>query len=381
MGGLSLHLTLVVSTLVVHFLQSSAASCEYKIFFNAHLIWESFKVGALTVLLVDLDSFRLINPHVSPALNDSRIFNITADVAGYNQTLYFILENNDDLVPRDISVRYLNSEGHVKDANGSVHRGVQYARGSVWMGRTPEKSEEVGWARLVMERNVANLFFSGTFTIMQNQYQVEPEFVDDGSAWMVSSKHEQEYGFDNRCATSPEGHLLKRQSWNQWGDSNLTASIGNTYGCPSTRQIAYVGIMTDCSFTASFDSSDSAHQYILNMVNTASVVFESSFNISLGVLNLTISDADCPTSSEMTAWNAPCSQGDLNTRLQAFSRWRSSIEDTNAYWTLLTGCSVAVGEIGVSWMGALCNSGAGYSNGATSANVVARTQSGWQVFA
>lgn len=314
-------------------------------------------------------------------MNHSLVFNITFNVEAHDEILYFILERNEELVPHDRSVQVLSTKGHVKDVYDLDH-GVQYYRGAVWIGKAQDNSEEVGWARLAMVRNSTNVLLTGTFTILQNQYVVEPQFADDGSALMVSTKQEQEHGLDKRCATSPDYHLLKRQSWDQWGDGNLVANIGNPDGCPTTRRIAYIGIMTDCSFTASFDSADLAHRYIMNMVNTASVVFESSFNISLGVRNLTISDAECPTSSSvMTAWNAPCTQGDLNTRLQTFSRWRSSIVDTNAYWTLLTGCSVSAGEIGVSWMGSLCDSGDGYSNGGASANVVARTQSEWQVFA
>lgn len=224
--------------------------------------------------------------------------------------------------------------------------------------------------------------------MMGSQYAIELNALDDGSTEIIA--HEQESAFStgngsslpSLCATAPEKHLDKRQVWNAWGDDDLTSNIGSTSGCPNTREIAYIGIMTDCTYTASFNSSDSAHRYILNMINTASVVFENSFNISLAVQNLTISDAECPSSvSDTTAWNVPCSQGDLNTRLQTFSTWRSSVNDENAYWTLLTGCSVSAGEIGVSWIGALCNTGSGSSNGGASANVVARTQNEWQVFA
>jgi hypothetical protein len=335
----------------------------------------------LTGLLVDLDSFDLINQHVSYSLYDSRIFNITTDIRSYNQRLHFILERNDDLIAHDISIRHLSSDGNEKEDLESFHRALQFARGSVRMGRTPQTSEEVGWARLELIWDVANPSFRGTFTIMKDQYTVEPKITNNGSTMMISSKRPA-HSLDNRCKTSPEYLSHKRQSSNQWDNSNLIANIGSTNGCPSTRRIAYIGIVTDCTFTTSFDSTDSTHRYILNMVNTASVVFESSFNISLGIRNLTISDTECPTSgSRINAWNAPCSQGNLNTRLQTFSQWRSSLDDRNAYWTLLSGCSVSVGEIGVSWVGALCNSGGGYNNGGSSANVVARTQTQWQVFA
>jgi len=334
----------------------------------------------LTLLLVDLNSFHLVNPQISTY--DSRIFNITTEIQNYNQSLFFILERNDDLIPNDISIQYLDRhENALKEDSHSIHHTVQYARGTVRMGRRPEESIKVGWARLELSRNLSTPSFTGTFTISQDQYTVKPEVIN-GSTLMVSTKNEPAHGLDNRCTTSPEIHSHKRQSLNPWDNNNLITNIGNTNGCPNTRRIAYIGIMTDCSFTAGFDSSDDAHRYVVNMVNTASVVFESSFNISLGIRNLTISDSQCPSSSSGTAWNIPCSQGDLNSRLQTFSQWRSGLWDSNAYWTLLTGCSVTVGEIGVSWVGALCNSGSGSRSGnGASANVVARTQTEWQVFA
>lgn len=185
------------------------------------------------------------------------------------------------------------------------------------------------------------------------------------------------------CKTEPLSPLIKRQdNWNGLDNGHLVSSVGNSSGCPTTRQIAYIGIAADCSYAAEFNSTASARQHIREMVQTASVVYENSFNISLEIRNLTIRDSECPSGSGSgdEDWNASCSTGNLNSRLRQFSTWRSSQNDNNAYWTLLTGCSDA-GEVGVSWVGALCNarSASGYSG--AGANVVARTQSEWEVFA
>lgn len=184
------------------------------------------------------------------------------------------------------------------------------------------------------------------------------------------------------CKTEPISPLIKRQdNWNGLDNGGLVSNIGNSSGCPTTRQVAYIGLVADCSYTAGFNSTASARQHIRDMVQTASVVYENSFNISLEIRNLTISDSECPRGarSDDENWNAPCSTGDLNSRLRQFSRWRSSQNDNNAYWTLLTGCSDG-GEVGVSWIGALCNAHSSGDSGA-SANIVARTQSEWEVFA
>lgn len=334
-------------------------------------------------------SFRLIKPILSPLTATK--FTITATIETYNQAINFVLENNDDLVSQDVQIRYPGLHGQFNDARAVSSTQVRFTRGTVWRQDTLMGSREnVGWARLAVIQDGETLLFDGAFTMMGAQYSIELQILNDGSTVMTAHQHESAFSGDgglslpSLCNTAPGTHLDKRQTWNAWGTDDLTSTIGSTSGCPTTREIANIGIMTDCTYTASFNSSDSAHRYILNMVNTASVVFENSFNISLAVQNLTISDADCPSStSDTTAWNVPCSQGDLNTRLETFSTWRSSVNDQNAYWTLLTGCTVSAGEIGVSWIGALCNSGSGSgsSNGGASANVVALTQNEWQVFA
>ncbi|KAJ5417778.1 uncharacterized protein N7487_001328 [Penicillium crustosum] len=336
----------------------------------------------------DLVSFRLIDPVLSPVV-DTKKFNITTKIETYNQTINFVLENNDDLISQDVQIQYPGIHGQANEAGARSDAQVRFTRGSVWMQDTLRGNREnVGWARLAVTQQEDNLLFDGAFTIMGSQYALEFETLDDGLTAMKAHKRESAFttgsqsSLPSLCPTMPETHLHKRQSWNGWDNEDLTSTIGSTNGCPNTREIANIGIMTDCTYTAGFNSSDSAQRYILNMVNTASVVFENSFNISLAVQNLTISDTECPSStSDTTAWNVPCSQGDLNTRLQTFSRWRSSVNDENAYWTLLTGCSVSAGEIGVSWIGALCNTGSGSINGGAGANVVARTPDEWQVFA
>lgn len=196
-------------------------------------------------------------------------------------------------------------------------------------------------------------------------------------------------GYDDpslqQSCTSPSIATLDRRQLG-WGDDSgnesLADTIGSTSGCPASRRIAYIGIATDCTYSAEFNSTDAVRRNIINVVNTASVVFENSFNVSLGLRNLTISDAECPDSvSGASQWNAPCSSGQLNWRLDRFSSWRSSIDDDNAYWSLLTGCP-DTGAVGISWVGELCNSGAsGYRSSTPGANVIARSQSEWQVFA
>ena len=178
---------------------------------------------------------------------------------------------------------------------------------------------------------------------------------------------------------------------------NLKSTIGSTSGCPGTRKVALVGIATDCGFTGSFSSEDDARQHVITQVNTASSLYERSFNISLGIKNVITSPSSCPGTAPASApWNTPCSGSTTITdRLNSFSKWRGTQEDSNAYWSLFTNCATG-SEVGLAWLGQLCNSQAtteGTSSGSSgsgssgsnetvsSANVIAMTGNQWQVFA
>ncbi|KAL1305158.1 hypothetical protein AAFC00_002082 [Neodothiora populina] len=179
---------------------------------------------------------------------------------------------------------------------------------------------------------------------------------------------------------------------------SLVSTIGQTNGCPSTRKVALVGVATDCTYTASFNSTESVRQNVINQMNTASNLYERTFNISLGLQNLTVSDASCPgTPPSTTPWNQPCSDSvDIQDRLNMFSAWRGTLQDNNSHWTLLSTCNTG-SAVGLAWLGQACVTGSISTNSSTTgngqsgsgretvtgANVVIRTQgaSEWQVIA
>ncbi|KAK3111220.1 hypothetical protein LTR53_013749 [Teratosphaeriaceae sp. CCFEE 6253] len=179
---------------------------------------------------------------------------------------------------------------------------------------------------------------------------------------------------------------------------NLVSTIGNSAGCPTTRKVALVGVATDCTYTSSFNSTESARQNVISQMNTASALYENTFNISLGLQNLTVSDASCPgTPAQATEWNQACSDSvDIQARLNYFSAWRGTQQDTNSHWTLLSTCNTG-SAVGLAWLGQACVNTAMTTNGSTTgngassggsetvsgANVVIRTQgaSEWQIIA
>jgi hypothetical protein len=176
---------------------------------------------------------------------------------------------------------------------------------------------------------------------------------------------------------------------------NLVSSIGQSAGCPNTRKVALVGVATDCNYASTFSGNgtdavrDAVRANVINQMNSASAVYEKTFNISLGLQNLTVSPLECPGSPPaQTPWNVPCSGNvDIQARLNLFSTWRGNQNDNNALWTLLTNCNSG-SAVGLAWLGQACvvsaqarNATSGGVQTISGANVVARTSTEWQVIA
>ncbi|KAI5310670.1 hypothetical protein KEM55_003759, partial [Ascosphaera atra] len=152
------------------------------------------------------------------------------------------------------------------------------------------------------------------------------------------------------------------------GSANYSQTIGDTNGCPKTRKVALVGVTLDCEYTNSFNSTESARDNVINVINSASQVYEKSFNITLGLRNLTVFPAECPGHApESAPFNAACNSDDgkkldISKRLNLFSTWRGQQKDDNAYWTLMSDCSTG-SEVGLAWLGQLCvNKASGQAN-------------------
>ncbi|THH09423.1 hypothetical protein EW145_g2035 [Phellinidium pouzarii] len=166
--------------------------------------------------------------------------------------------------------------------------------------------------------------------------------------------------------------------------NNFENSIGSTAGCPQTQKVVYMGVAADCEYVAAYSSTQNATMQILNNWNTASSLYKSTFNISLGILQINVQDPTCPTSAPDDApWNVPCSNTNvtLNDRLSLFSEWRGSQgDDGTGLWHLMSGCPTG-SEVGVAWLGTLCQQEVTGSPG-SSVNGVAVTTNGrteWEV--
>ncbi|GAA6046913.1 hypothetical protein JCM3770_003427 [Rhodotorula araucariae] len=197
--------------------------------------------------------------------------------------------------------------------------------------------------------------------------------------------------------------------WKRQGDdisggsgtsNNFISSIGDTSGCPKSAMVVFVGVASDCTYTQSYGSPAGAREQILTDFNSASALYQESFNISLGIVELAVMNTTCPSSSadvdSAYPWNLPCPTSgsgsasgsgigvDLNTRLSIFSQWRGDkgASDGAGLWHLLTECQTG-SEVGVAWLGQLCKVTASSSGGQTTSGtgVTAITRSEWQVIA
>lgn len=118
---------------------------------------------------------------------------------------------------------------------------------------------------------------------------------------------------------------------------HLTRRAGKA-GCPTTRKRLYMGVAADCSYVSYYGSVEKAFQQILSDWNKASAIYESTFNVALGVIEVQLHDV-CDISSAK-AWNRQCSQDyRIDRRLDDFSEWRVRNGGPSAgLWHLVSVC-------------------------------------------
>lgn len=96
----------------------------------------------------------------------------------------------------------------------------------------------------------------------------------------------------------------------------------------------------DCTYTKYYGSIEEARYQIINDWNSASAVYEDTFNIRLGLINITIMPEECSDDTSIS-WNRACSSSyTISERLSDFSLWRSYYSDDGAaLYHLMTACS------------------------------------------
>ncbi|KAH9938983.1 Metallo-peptidase family M12B Reprolysin-like-domain-containing protein [Epithele typhae] len=190
----------------------------------------------------------------------------------------------------------------------------------------------------------------------------------------------------NTLGLLPTNNVTKRDDVAGGGTgSDFSGFIGSTAGCPTTQRIVYMGVAADCEYTSKYGDTDNATQAIITNWNTASALYKSTFQVSLGIVELQVHEPTCPSSAPADApWNVACSESvTLNDRLSIFSQWRGAKGDDGAgLWHLMSGCPTG-SEVGIAWLATLCTqSASGQSPSVVSGTAVStagRTE--WQVVA
>lgn len=368
-------------------------------------------------------------------------FDLAFDVSG--QRIRLSLEPNHDLFVDGGSITHLNRDGSIARQEPIDRLQHKIFKGTAWVKRG-NRWDSVGWARIAIQRDGLEPLFEGHFTVQHDHHHVKlsssykatrlpedpdvdlrdddymvvfrdsdmvrleehselrkreaaPGCLSDELQFNTHEDHPVYAGMRARSEESfgftPISNLFgKRQLDTQPGGNgagvNLVSSIGSTQGCPSTRRVALVGVAADCNYVQSFNGDRNQTQTnIIAVMNQASELFESTFNISLGLANLVITEPDCPTSQQQaTPWNQACSgQISIQDRLNQFSQWRGQQNDEYSHWTLLSTCNTG-SAVGLAWLGQACTTGSQGNTGNTAetvagANVVIRTNTEWQVIA
>ncbi|RCI16569.1 hypothetical protein L249_2430 [Ophiocordyceps polyrhachis-furcata BCC 54312] len=370
-------------------------------------------------------------------------FDLTFALHNRRESFRLVLEPNDDIVHDDFTITHLAADGSIRETQTVPRSDHRVYRGHAFVQRPGLQGwSKAGWARITVHRDGERPVFDGTFRVDGNHHNIltarqylalrrdEDPFLQDGSdpdamvVWrdsdiidhedhaelkrsLASSEPRCEAGslqynldndrlFDASSQSSNPLHFIEWRSLLPRQDdivgsgpgpgTSLENSIGSLDGCPPTTKVALVGIATDCTYWDGFNSTEQIRKSVINMVNQASQLYESTFKISLGIRNLTISDQSCPGTPPASApWNIGCGDHfNITDRLNAFSRWRGQLRDENAYWSLLTKCATG-SAVGLAWRGQLCRVGLDSNNESNdtvaSANVVVHTDTEWQIFA
>ncbi|KAK0634616.1 Metallo-peptidase family M12-domain-containing protein [Bombardia bombarda] len=384
----------------------------------------------------------------SHRINALSSFELTFIIHKGRQRIRLALEPNHDIISEGATIQYVGADGTVRSVVPINRHDHRIYKGSAFI-RHEGHSEwtNAGWARINVHQDGDRPLFEGAFRIDGDHHHIQtstnyrqttidgdPKIENAPEEYMIvwrdsdlaatdydhhyepNDELKRDLGSTAGCASDEllynqdESNLFYRsadagQETSSWAVSpatlfgrqldgtaggngagvNLAGSIGSTSGCPTTRKVALVGIATDCTYTALFNSTESVRSNIIQQVNSASQLYEISFNISLGIQNLTISDASCPSQASASApWNVGCGNNvNITDRLNLFSTWRGGLaSDTNAYWTLLSNCPTGA-AVGLAWLGQVCQAGSQQSADGTiaAANVVVRTSTEWLVFA
>ncbi|KAI8814300.1 Metallo-peptidase family M12B Reprolysin-like-domain-containing protein [Cladochytrium replicatum] len=364
---------------------------------------------------------------------------------GFNRTFRLALRHNTDLVDQTTLVTVQGSSS--TDGEHSIENQFALPSAPAYQGDVVEGFDRrrVGWASIIFEsfgfdRSRSEILFEGSFTIgstmfhiyetehykrIKEKFDVDPHThtlssrsrpmrtrmmitVDsdsdaDGVAelfrdslpmdhWkrdVVGGNAQRSCGFNTHSSNAS----IEYENWRMQGTSNAgflsrRQNSAATAGCPASQRILYMAAAADCTYYAAQGSSETrVLQSLLSDWNTASQVYQQTFNIALRLINVTIMKTCTPNDPNLK-WNSECKASyTLNNRLSDFSKWRGTQSADAGLWHLLTTCASGA-SVGVAWLGAVCQTDVQTQNQGTAseafvsgAGVSSTTTTEWKVVA
>ncbi|KAJ3183028.1 hypothetical protein HDU87_007450 [Geranomyces variabilis] len=308
-----------------------------------------------------------------------------------NQSFTLQLEQNQHLLHPHAVVKR-DSETDETDEYADLHRiAANMYKGHVVQADalSGDKLEKVGWARMFYDptRNV----FEGTFTARNKMYDVKDIDVYhktrrsiDIQVLPASSRSERhrlsrmivlaDRDHAESMVAMPDPFLMRRSetaAQSQCGFDPVVnsqrgyvdqvernvASLAKRApaGCPTSRKVLFMAAAADCTYTRLHGGKEATLTQMLLNWNQASQVYETSFNVSLGLVQVLVQDTCTPT-DDLLKWNRECDPAyTINQRLSDFSEWRGKkTADQAGLWHLMTNCPTGA-SVGVAWLKTLCN--------------------------
>ncbi|KAG0055704.1 hypothetical protein BGZ83_007712 [Gryganskiella cystojenkinii] len=267
--------------------------------------------------------------------------------SAFNTTFHLYLEPNHDLIHPEATLGDDVDFDDIKAFRGVVIQDSFHADRKWNWALTTSRMEKrtiehmlheegvLGWARMMIEQDDDDSATGRTLTIPASGFG---EGLDLSSSWSDMLK---------------SSMLSKRQVAVKVAGPNPVPE-----GCPANRLVNYMGVAADCTYVRNYGGAALARKQIFADFNTASGIYESTFNVALGVIALNITTDNCPTTPvKGEEWNQDCSGTyTIDQRLSDFSFWRGQDGRSNdgaGLWHLMTKCNSGA-VVGIAWTKTLC---------------------------
>lgn len=144
------------------------------------------------------------------------------------------------------------------------------------------------------------------------------------------------------CGSTINGVSQQVQQKIDSQNNKLNQHAKRQTGCPASKVVMPVGVAADCTYISKYGGSQAALKQILANYNSATQVYESSFNFGLGVVLVKLFEVCGGTDSgAVLDFNQQCSAGyTINSRLSDFANWRGKkTADSAGLWHLMSTCN------------------------------------------